>query len=127
MTHHAYLIIGGGMAAAAAGGGIRDVAPSGSIGLITAEPHPPYNRPPLSKGLWKGDPLDGIWSEADSQGVQFHLGCTAAALEPRNKRVIDEQGTVYTFDKLLLATGGTCFSLAIAKRSGSHLSALLQK
>jgi NADPH-dependent 2,4-dienoyl-CoA reductase/sulfur reductase-like enzyme len=107
MTHYTYLIIGGGMAAAAAVGGIRDVAPGDSIGLITAEPHPPYNRPPLSKGLWKGDPVDGIWSETDSEGVEFHLGCIATALDPRNKRVIDAQGTVYTFDKLLLATGGT--------------------
>jgi NADPH-dependent 2,4-dienoyl-CoA reductase/sulfur reductase-like enzyme len=57
--------------------------------------------------LWKGDPLDGIWSGTDSQEVELHLGCTAATLDPRNKRVIDKQGTVYTFDKLLLATGGT--------------------
>jgi 3-phenylpropionate/trans-cinnamate dioxygenase ferredoxin reductase component len=71
------------MAAAAAVGGIRDVAPGGSIGLITAEPHSPYNRPPLSKGLWKGDPLDSIWSEADEtvadwrepyrEGVVYHM------------------------------------------------------
>ena len=107
MTHYAFLILGGGMAAAAAVGGIRDVDPHGSLGLISAEPHPPYNRPPLSKGLWKGDPLEGIWSGTDSQEVELHLGCTAATLDPRNKRVIDKQGTVYTFDKLLLATGGT--------------------
>ena len=107
MTHFTHLIIGRGMAAAAAIGGMRDIDPHSSIGLISAEPHPPYNRPPLSKGLWKGDPLDGIWSGTDSQEVELHLGCTAATLDPRNKRVIDKQGTVYTFDKLLLATGGT--------------------
>ena len=30
---------------------------AGSIGLIGAESHRPYNRPPLSKALWKGKPL----------------------------------------------------------------------
>lgn len=55
MTHYTYLIIGGGMSAAAAIDGIREVDPTGSIGLIGAESHPPYDRPPLSKGLWKGD------------------------------------------------------------------------
>jgi NAD(P)H-nitrite reductase large subunit len=54
MTHFTHLIIGRGMAAAAAIGGMRDIDPHSSIGLISAEPHPPYKRPPLSKGLWKG-------------------------------------------------------------------------
>jgi len=87
--------------------GIREVDRNGSIGLIGAELHPPYNRPPLSKGLWKGDPLESIWPQTDNQGVTCHLGRTAWHLEPQHKRVTDDQGTVYTFDKLLLATGVT--------------------
>jgi NADPH-dependent 2,4-dienoyl-CoA reductase/sulfur reductase-like enzyme len=67
----------------------------------------PYNRPLLSKGLWKGKPFDSVWRKTESQGVQLHLKHTAKALDPSNNRVTDEQGTVYTFDKLLLATGGT--------------------
>jgi NADPH-dependent 2,4-dienoyl-CoA reductase/sulfur reductase-like enzyme len=39
--------------------------------------------------------------------VTLHLGRQARTLDPANKRVTDDQGTVYTFDKLLLATGGT--------------------
>jgi NADPH-dependent 2,4-dienoyl-CoA reductase/sulfur reductase-like enzyme len=50
--HYQYLIIGGGMTAHAAIGGIREVDPDGTIGLISAEPYPPYDRPPLTKGLW---------------------------------------------------------------------------
>lgn len=60
MFHYKYLIIGGGMAAAAAVEGIRQVDANGSIGLIGAESHPPYNRPPLSKRLWQGQPLESI-------------------------------------------------------------------
>lgn len=108
MPHYQYLIIGGGMTADAAVHGIREVDPNSTIGLISAEGHPPYNRPPLSKGLWKGEPEESIWRGTPRQpGVTLHLGRQAAALEPGTKRVTDDQGTVYTFDKLLLATGGT--------------------
>jgi NADPH-dependent 2,4-dienoyl-CoA reductase/sulfur reductase-like enzyme len=107
MPHHKYLLIGGGMTADAAARGIREVDPEGSIGLIGAEVHPPYNRPPLSKALWKGAPLDSIWRGADGTGWELQLGRRATALDPQGKRVRDEQGVEYTFDKLLLATGGT--------------------
>ena len=50
MSHYPYLIIGGGMTAAAAVQGIREVDPTGAIGVIGLEPHPPYQRPLLSKG-----------------------------------------------------------------------------
>jgi NADPH-dependent 2,4-dienoyl-CoA reductase/sulfur reductase-like enzyme len=107
MPNYTYLIIGGGMTADAAIDGIREVDSSGSVGLIGADLHPPYNRPPLSKGLWKGKALESVWRKADRKGVTFHLGRKARALDPPNKRVTDDQGTVYTFDKLLLTTGGT--------------------
>jgi len=107
MPQFKYLIIGGGMTADAAVRGIREIDASGSIALISKEPDPPYNRPPLSKGLWKGKPFESIWRKTEEKGVTLLLGRTAHALDPRNKRVTDEQGTVYTFDKLLLATGGT--------------------
>lgn len=107
MAHYTYLIIGGGMTAGAAVGGIREVDAHGSVGLIGADPHPPYDRPPLSKGLWKGKALEIIWRKIEPQGVALHLGRQARTLDPPNKRVTDDQETVYTFDKLLLATGGT--------------------
>ena len=107
MPHYTYLIIGGGMAAGAAIEGIREVNSYGSVGLIGADSHPPYDRPPLSKGLWKGKSVDTIWRKIEPEGVTLHLGREARTLEPQNKRVTDDQGTVYTYDKLLLATGGS--------------------
>lgn len=102
-----YLIVGGGMAASAAINGIREVDPDGSISLIGADSHLPYDRPPLSKGLWKGKVLESIWRKTDRQGVTFHLGRQVCTLDPAKKQVTDDQGAVYTFSKLLLATGGT--------------------
>src|SRR6476620_3649766 len=107
MQDYKYLIIGSGMTADAAVHGIRAVDRPGSIGLFGAESHRPYDRPPLSKALWKGKPLESIWRKDNIQGVTFHLGRTASNLDSQNKQATDDHGTVYTYDKLLLATGST--------------------
>ena len=107
MPAYKYLIIGGGLTADAAVRGIRQIDPTSSIGLVSMEPDPPYNRPSLSKGLWKGKPFERIWRKTADLGVTLHLGRTITALDLPNKTAMDDQKTVYTFDKLLLATGGT--------------------
>ena len=56
-----YLIVGGGMTADAAVKGIREHDVDGSIVLVGAETHPPYKRPPLTKGLWSGGDEAKIW------------------------------------------------------------------
>jgi len=107
MPSYKYLIVGGGMTADAAVNGIREADPRGSIGLISAEQDRPYNRPPLSKGLWKGEALDGIWRGTEKHDVSLHLGRKAQSLDRTKKTVTDDQGNTYTFEKLLLATGAT--------------------
>ncbi len=107
MQQYRYLIIGGGMAAAAAVAGIREVDRAGTIGLIGAETHPPYDRPPLSKGLWKDKPQSSIWRSLEKTALTLHLGRTVRTLNPEKKSVVDDQGGIYAYDKLLLATGGT--------------------
>jgi 3-phenylpropionate/trans-cinnamate dioxygenase ferredoxin reductase component len=107
MPKYEYLIIGAGMTGDAAIDGIREVDASGTIGVIGSELQRPYNRPPLTKGLWKGKPLSSIWRKTDTSGVTFHSGRTARDLDPSGKKVTDDAGTVYEFERLLLATGGT--------------------
>ena len=107
MPDYKYLIVGGGMTAAAAVEGIRETDAKGSIGIVSTETHPPYKRPPLSKGLWKGKPLEKIWRHTEKQSVALHLGRTAKQLSPASKQVTDDQSVVYGYEKLLLATGGT--------------------
>lgn len=105
MPTYQYLIIGGGMAAGAAIPAIRAVDPHGSLALIAGEPHPPYKRPPLSKGLWKGDPVENIWLDLAKLGADMYLGRRAQTLDLHKMRVIDEQGEAYHFNRLLLAMG----------------------
>jgi 3-phenylpropionate/trans-cinnamate dioxygenase ferredoxin reductase component len=103
--HYKYLIIGGGMTADSAVKGIREVSPEGTIGLFSSDTHPPYDRPPLTKGLWKGDEEESVWRGTESQGVTLHLGRTIRHIDPQNKIVTDDEGADHTFDRLLLATG----------------------
>lgn len=117
MTHYKYLIIGGGMTGDAAAQGIRDIDAEGSIGLIGQEKDPPYNRPPLTKGLWKGKPLDAIWRPTDDYGVESHLGRRAETIDAQARQVIDDRGDKYTFEKLLLATGGRPHTLPFGRDS----------
>jgi 3-phenylpropionate/trans-cinnamate dioxygenase ferredoxin reductase subunit len=107
MAKYKYLIIGGGMTADAAVRGIRELDPNGVIGLIGNDQNPPYNRPPLSKGLWKGKSLESIWRRTDEYSVDLHLGRTAQSIDVGKKVVKDDQGIEYQYEKLLLATGGT--------------------
>lgn len=112
MTNYKYLIVGGGMTAAAAVDGIREVDSTGSIGLISAESDQPYDRPPLTKGLWKGKPLDSVWRDTKKSEVTMHLGRVVREIAPEQKRVLCEDGAVFAYAKLLLATGGTPRRLA---------------
>ena len=106
MTNYHYLIVGGGMTAAAAVEGIREVDASGAIGIISLEQDPPYDRPPLSKGLWKDKPLESVWRKLDQRGVTMHLGRNAREILVSRKCVIDDRGDFFGYKKLLLATGG---------------------
>src|ERR1041385_7209480 len=107
MPDHKYLIIGGGMTADAAVKGIRQVDSAGRIGVVMREQYLPSNRPPLSKALWKGEPEENIWRKTPAQNVTFYNGVTAKSIDPQLKHVVDEQGTAYSFGKLLIATGGS--------------------
>jgi NADPH-dependent 2,4-dienoyl-CoA reductase/sulfur reductase-like enzyme len=95
------------MTADAAVQGIRQVDPTGSIGLVSSEVHAPYDRPPLTKGLWKGTPLATIWRKDAVQEATLHLGRSARLLDPAQRRVTDDHGATYRYEKLLLATGGS--------------------
>ena len=107
MRHYAYVIVGGGMAADAAVKGIRSIDEEWEICVVGAEAYPPYKRPPLTKQLWKGKPVDSIWLGTSEQNATVELGGTVTGIDLNNKQVSDDQGNEYGFDKLLIATGGT--------------------
>jgi hypothetical protein len=104
-----YIVIGAGLAGASAVEGIREVDSSGSVLLIGSEPQLPYNRPPLSKGLWSGkDKLEAVWiHDADfyqQHHVALALGTTVTAIDAARHTVEDSADRTIGFGKLLLAT-----------------------
>lgn len=102
-----YLIVGGGMTGDAAAKGIREHDVDGTITLVGAESHPPYKRPPLTKGLWKGGDEEKIWRGTAEHDVDLQLGRRIVSLDLDAHRATDDQGEQYEYEKLLLATGGS--------------------
>jgi 3-phenylpropionate/trans-cinnamate dioxygenase ferredoxin reductase subunit len=102
-----YLVVGGGMTADAAVKGIREHDVDGSIVLVGAESHPPYKRPPLTKGLWSGGDESKIWKNTAEAGAEVIVGRRIVALDLAARRATDDQGDAYSYERVLLATGGT--------------------
>ncbi|HEY9512121.1 MAG TPA: FAD-dependent oxidoreductase, partial [Rhodanobacter sp.] len=116
MEHvHDYLIVGTGMAADAAAKAIHAADAAASIGMVGDEVSPPYQRPPLSKALWKGDtsPADIDLATAAS-GADLYLGRRVTGLDCAAHLALDAHGDTYRYRRLLLATGATPRRLAFA-------------
>lgn len=112
MATYRYVIVGGSLAGASAIKGIRERDPEGTILLVGAERHAPYDRPPLSKKLWLGKKkvedifLDPPGFYGDS-GVETRLGRRAVSLDARAREIRDDSGAAFGYEKLLIATGTT--------------------
>jgi NADPH-dependent 2,4-dienoyl-CoA reductase/sulfur reductase-like enzyme len=104
MTNTTYLIVGAGMTGDMAAKGIRDQDPDGTITMVGADPNPPYKRPLLTKGLWKGASEDKLWREA-AAGVELVTGRRIVSLDLAGHTATDDAGDEYGWEKLLLATG----------------------
>ncbi len=113
-----YLIVGGGLAAARAVEGIREVDPEGPITVVTAEPHLPYERPPLSKGvLLESDQVDAaVPHDADwyaGQHATVITGDAVTAIDPQVHTATLASDRQLAWDRLLLATGSSVRRLSV--------------
>jgi 3-phenylpropionate/trans-cinnamate dioxygenase ferredoxin reductase component len=113
-----YLIVGAGMTGHAAARAIREQDPDGSILLVGLEPHPPYNRPPLTKGLWKGDAEESIWRPLAGPNVELRLERRIVELDLDGSTAKDDHGETHSYDRLLLATGGRPRELPVGDDDG---------
>jgi 3-phenylpropionate/trans-cinnamate dioxygenase ferredoxin reductase component len=104
---YSYLVIGGGMTGDAACRGIRDHDSDGSIAMFTAEQHDPYARPPLTKGLWSGKEESSVFRGTPDLEVEIHHGRRIVNLDLGARTATDDAGETHSYEKVLLATGGT--------------------
>jgi 3-phenylpropionate/trans-cinnamate dioxygenase ferredoxin reductase component len=106
MKSYKYMIVGGGMTGSAAVMGIRKNDPDGSIAMFTKEPFGPYNRPPLTKGLWDGKDIESIMRPMDQHQVDIFLETPIDEISPDQKQIRTAAGETFGYEKLLIATGG---------------------
>src|ERR1700736_3607836 len=105
-----YVIVGANLAGGTAAITLREEGFDGEIVLIGAEPHPPYERPPLSKEYLQGvkpfeDALLKPSSFYEDQNIQMHLGRRVVRVDPSERTVEREDGGRVPYDRLLVATG----------------------
>ncbi|MCD6020782.1 MAG: FAD-dependent pyridine nucleotide-disulfide oxidoreductase [Actinomycetia bacterium] len=104
------VIVGASLAGGTAATVLRDEGYDGSIHLIGAEDEPPYERPPLSKELLRGEASleDGFLRPAswyEEHDVDARFGTRAAQIDPHRGEVICTGGERIAYDRLLVATG----------------------
>jgi NADPH-dependent 2,4-dienoyl-CoA reductase/sulfur reductase-like enzyme len=99
------VLVGAGLAAQRCAETLRTSGHDGPITMIGAEPHPPYDRPPLSKALLAGErpalSLRPASWHADHD-VELWTGTRAVGL---GERVRLDTGDTIPYDRLLIATG----------------------
>lgn len=115
------VIVGAGECGARAALTLREEGFAGPVTLIGAEPHLPYERPPLSKETMagEGEPmLKHVAPERLAEAGIAHLASTEVrSIDRQAKRVVSADGTSLGYDKLLLATGSSPRRLPLAKSS----------
>ncbi|HEY4253720.1 MAG TPA: FAD-dependent oxidoreductase [Roseomonas sp.] len=119
------VILGAGQAGAHAALALRQAGFAGRILLVGAEPHRPYDRPPLSKAMLGdvAEPAPAFYhAEAAyaENGVELHLGARAEAIDLAGQRLRMAAGGTLPFDRLLLATGGRARPLAVPGGAHAH-------
>lgn len=113
-----HIIVGAGQAGGWAAVTMRREGFDGRILLIGDEPHPPYERPPLSKAVLTATeelPIQPFRERAlyDEHGIELLLSTAVAAIDPAAHRVSIVGGAPLAYDRLLLATGGRARRLTV--------------
>jgi NADPH-dependent 2,4-dienoyl-CoA reductase/sulfur reductase-like enzyme len=99
------VVVGAGMAGVQTAVALREQGFTGTVTLIGAEPHQPYDRPPLSKAVLLGT-AEGSAFDVDFEalGIEVRLGCEALGVRP-DARLLDTAAGPVPYDALVLATG----------------------
>ena len=103
------VIVGTGLAGACAASALRDRGYGGKITMFGTENRRPYELPALSKDILLGKTNEPAWVHeasfyADNE-IDLELGVSVLEVRPGDHAVVDSNGAVRSYDRLLLATG----------------------
>lgn len=149
-THVPYLLVGAGTASFAAFRSIRSADPKAQVLVVGEESYVPYMRPPLSKELWFSEDESTVetlkfkqWNgkersiffepEAfyvepkklpfqENGGVSVLTGHRVVKIDPKKRQAYLDNGSIITYDKCLLATGGTPKNLPNISSAGEEVA-----
>ncbi|WP_328536934.1 NAD(P)/FAD-dependent oxidoreductase [Streptomyces sp. NBC_00344] len=109
MTLENIVVVGGGLAGSHVAGALRARGYRSALTLVGAEPHPPYDRPPLTKSVLAGEEEDTSFpTDWEGLGLGLRLGERAEALDLHDRLpggVLKTTAGALAFDGLVLATG----------------------
>jgi NADPH-dependent 2,4-dienoyl-CoA reductase/sulfur reductase-like enzyme/nitrite reductase/ring-hydroxylating ferredoxin subunit len=127
-----FVIIGGGAAGNAAAEELRRQGFGGRIVILSASGQLPIDRPNVSKDYLDGHakpewmPLRGANWYAE-RGIDLRLNVEVASLDTAAKTLLMEDGDRMTYDKLLIATGGTPRTLRVPGASLRNIFTLREQ
>jgi 3-phenylpropionate/trans-cinnamate dioxygenase ferredoxin reductase subunit len=126
-TNPTFVIVGASLAGASAATAARDHGYEGRIVLVGDEPGLPYERPPLSKAVLRGDEPPESADVHDAahyaeRQIELVAGRTVTALDPEAREVVLDRDERLPFTSVLLATGSTPRRLRLpgAELDGIH-------
>jgi 3-phenylpropionate/trans-cinnamate dioxygenase ferredoxin reductase component len=121
------VIVGGGQAGGRAAGALRKAGYAAPIVLVGAEPEHPYERPPLSKAVLRGEKAPGTAALVpagfyEENRIELVKGLRVDGIDAAAHRAVLSDGRSLAYAKLLLATGGRVRTLPFAPlgRPGVH-------
>jgi 3-phenylpropionate/trans-cinnamate dioxygenase ferredoxin reductase subunit len=108
MASNSIVVVGASLAGLRAAEAIRAGGHEGPLTLIGDEPHRPYERPPLSKGVLQGIETEGSTELTSAEiDADWLLGVEATALSLADREVVLADGRRVPYDRLVIATGST--------------------
>lgn len=127
MTRTTIAVVGASLSGLRAAQQLRAQGFDGDLVMVGAEPHLPYDRPPLSKEYLLGsigaaDLALAEQSEIDDLDARWHLGVAAERLDVTGGRIVLASGEEITADGVVIATGGVPRRLPAAEGLlGAHV------
>lgn len=133
MSVNSVLVVGAGQSGGRVAALLRQEGYEGAIQLVGAEEHPPYERPPLSKAVLKGekDAAHCFLFEQEfyqGNGIDLLTGVSVTQVDPKARTAELSSGKTLSYDALVLATGGVVRTLPLpgGDLPGVHVVRTLQ-